>query len=363
LGTPLLAGGETSAVFLTRNQGSDSGRFDFYPGVRLPLPLTPWVTATSLAAFRETAYTASQTSGGGTNRVLVELGEELTSQFARRFDEPGLGLLRLTHIVEPALAYQYIPWTDQQSLPQFGPTDFVSPQNRLIYQLTNRLIARWRQANGEIRSQEVVTLNIAQSWNMQPQTRPFSNVYLTGLTPERVDQAVNILRPLSNGFSEVQERVWSDLVFNTTLSPLPGVALRGTLALNTETKQTDAINAVARFRRSDLLTLDAGYTYDRDRQANGVVGRMELQVTKTIRLNLLTQYDVHTSTLMENDVGIRYISCCWEVRLGYVYRNRGPGQKPENSAFVRFSLRSGSEPSKGGWEGFRPAEETTSEGR
>lgn len=359
LGTPLLAGGETSAVFLTRNEGTDAGRFDFYPGVRLPLPLTPWLTATSLAAFRETAYTASQTSGGGTNRVLVELGEQLTSQFARRFDEPGLGLLRLTHIVEPAVAYQYVPWTNQQSLPQFGPTDFVSPQNRLIYQLTNRLIARWREASGEIRSHEVATLDILQSWNMQPQTRPFSNVYLTGLTPERVDQAVNIIQPLSNGFSEVQERVWSDLVFNTTLSPIPGAALRGTLALNTETKQTDAINAVARFRRSDLLTLDAGYTYDRGRQANGVVGRMELQATKTIRLNLLTQYDVHTSTLMENDVGIRYTSCCWEVRVGYLYRNKGPGQKPENSVHVIFSLRSGSEPSKG-WEGFRPAEETIS---
>lgn len=359
LGTPLLAGGETSAVFLTRNEGTDAGRFDFYPGVRLPLPLTPWLTATSLAAFRETAYTASQTSGGGTNRVLVELGEQLTSQFARRFDEPGLGLLRLTHIVEPAVAYQYVPWTNQQSLPQFGPTDFVSPQNRLIYQLTNRLIARWREASGEIRSHEVATLDILQSWNMQPQTRPFSNVYLTGLTPERVDQAVNIIQPLSNGFSEVQERVWSDLVFNTTLSPIPGAALRGTLALNTETKQTDAINAVARFRRSDLLTLDAGYTYDRGRQANGVVGRMELQATKTIRLNLVTQYDVHTSTLMENDVGIRYTSCCWEVRVGYLYRNKGPGQKPENSVHVIFSLRSGSEPSKG-WEGFRPAEETIS---
>jgi LPS-assembly protein len=359
LGTPLIAGGETSAVYLTRNQGTDAGRFDFYPGVRLPVPLTPWVTATSLAAFRETAYTASQTSGGGTNRALVELGEELTSQFARRFDEPGLGLLRLTHIVEPSLAYLYVPWTDQQSLPQFGPTDFVSPQNRLLYQLTNRLIARWREAGGEIRSHEVVSLNIAQSWNMQPQTRPFSNVYLTGLTPERVDQAVNVVQLLSNGFSEVQERVWSNLVFNTTLSPVPGAAFRWTLALNTQTKQTDAINALLEIKRPDFLTVDAGYTYDRGRQAEGVVGRIELQATKTIRLNFVTQYNLQTSTLMENDVGLRYSSCCWEVRVGYIYRNKGPGQKPENSVHVIFSLRTGLEPSKR-WEGFRPAEEAIS---
>jgi len=356
LGTPLVAEGETSLVYLTRNKGTDAGRFDFYPGVRLPVPLGPWLTATSVAAFRETAYTASQTSGGGTNRVLVELEERLGSQFARRFDEPGLGLLRLTHIVEPALAYRYVPWTDQQSLPQFGPTDFVSPQNRLVYHLTNRLLARWREASGEIRSHEVASLDIAQSWNMQARTRPFSDAYLTGLTPERVDQAVNVMQSLGNGFSLAQERVWSNLVFNTTVSPIPGAAFRGALALNPNNWTPDAINAVVQLRRPDLLTLDAGYTYDRGQQANGVVGRLELHVLKTIRLDLLTRYDVHTNTLMENGVGLRYSSCCWEVRVSYTYRNKGPGEKPENDVHVVFTLRTGVEP-KGRWEGFKPAGE------
>ena len=186
--------GDTSAVYLARNQGEDAGRFDFHPGLRLPVALSPWLTATSLAAARETAYTGSERSGGGSNRILVELGERLTSRFGRHFDEPGLGLLRLTHIVEPTLAYQYIPWTNQQSLPQFDPTDFISAQNRITYQLTNRLIARWREASGEVRSHEVATLDILQSWNLTPRTREFSDVYLAGLTPERVDQAVNVLQ-------------------------------------------------------------------------------------------------------------------------------------------------------------------------
>jgi len=358
LETPLVAEGDTSAVYLTRTQGEDAGRFDFHPGVRLPVPLSPWLTATSLAAFRETAYTASERPGSGTNRMLVELGERLTSRFARRFDEPGLGLLRLTHIVEPALAYQYIPWTDQQSLPQFDPTDFISPQNRVVYQLTNRLIARWREASGEIRSREVVTLDILQSWNLTPRTREFSDAYLTGLTPERVDQAVTIVRPLGNGFSQARERDLSNLVFNATLSPIPGAAFRGTLAFNTKDKRTDAINAGVQLRRPDLLTLEIGSTYARDREANGVMGRIELHATKTILLDFLTRYDVHSLSFLENSAGLRYSSCCWEVGLRYTHRIRGPNQRPEDSVHVTFDLKIEA-PTPGRWEGFKPGGEAT----
>lgn len=338
-GTPLVVEGQTSAVYLTRSRGEDTGRLDFTPGLRLPLALTPWVTATSLVALRETAYTEREGPSGSSQRTLVELGERLTSRVARRFDEPGLGLLRLTHVVEPALAYQYIPWTDQQSLPQFDTTDFVSPQNRLTAQLTNRVIARWREAGGEIRSHEVATLDIVQSWNLQPRTREFSDTYLTGLAPERVDQAVTVLRPLGNGFSQVRERGLSNLVLQAGLSPLPGMAFRGTLAFNPEDRRTDGINAGIELRQPDLLTLEAGYTYVRDRQANGVVGRLEVPVTKTILLDFLTRFDAHTTTLLEQSAGLRYTSCCWEAALKYIYRARGPSEKAENSVQVTFDLK------------------------
>ncbi len=339
LDTPLLVEGETSAVYLTRNQGKDTGRVDLQPGLRLPVALTPWLTASSLAAFRSTAYTENEQSGGLSGRVLVDLGERLTSRFARRFDQPGLGLLRLTHIVEPSVAYQYIPWWNQQSLPQFDSTDFISPQNRVTYQLRNRLIARWREAGGEIRTHEVATLDILQSWNLTPRTREFSDVFLTGLTPERVDQAVENVVSLGNGFSRARERELSNLVFDAKLSPIPRLTLRGTFALNTQERRTDAINTGVEVRLPDLLTLELATTYARDQQANGIVGRMEWRATKTILLDLLTRYDVGTNSLLETGAGIRYSSCCWELGLKYTYRSRGPTEKPENSVHVTFDLK------------------------
>ncbi len=339
LGTPLFAEAETSAVYLTRTRGEDTGRLDFHPVLRLPVALGPWLTATSQAALRETAYTQNERSGGGSNRILMEVGERFTSRFARRFDQPGLGLLRLTHVVEPALTYRYLPWTDQQSLPQFDATDFVSPQNRLTYQLTNRLIARWREAGGEIRSHEVATLDILQSWNLQPRTREFSDVYLTGLTPERVDQAVTAVQPLGNGFSRAEERSLSNLVFDGGVSPVPGLAFRGTWALNTEERRGEALNAGVELRKPDLLSLEIGYTYVRDRQANGVIGRLELQATRTILLDFLMRYDAHNSSFLENSAGLRYTSCCWELNLRFTHRSRGPGEKTENSVHVTFDLK------------------------
>jgi LPS-assembly protein len=339
LGMPLLVEGQTSAVYLTRNRDEDTGRLDFSPGLRLPLALTPWLTAASTVAFRETAYTEKVGPSGSSQRTQVELGERLSSRVARRFDEPGLGLLRLTHVVEPALTYQYIPWTDQRSLPQFDMTDFVSPQNRLTYQLTNRLFARWREAGGEIRSHEVATLDILQSWNLQPRTREFSDTYLTGLTPEQVDQAVTVLGSLGNGFSQVQERDLSNLVFNAGLSPRPGMALRGTLAFNTEGRRTDAINAGIELHRRDLLTLEVSSTYARDRQANGLIGRVEIHATKTILLEFLTRYDVRTTSLMEQSAGLRYTSCCWEMSLKFTHLARGLGEKAENSVHLTFDFR------------------------
>ena len=230
-GLPLIAEGNTSAVFFTQTGETSTGRFDLYPALHLPLSLSRWLSSATSAALRETAYTTSNQGGGSANRFLFEAGQQFSSRFARRFDQPGLGFQRLTHIVEPSLGYLYIPWINQESLPQFGLADFVSGQNRVAYRLANRIMAR-REMGGEVRNYELASLSIAQSVNLQPQTREFSNLYLETLTPERIDQAVTNVLPLANGFSQAQESRWSNLVFNASVSPLPSFSLYGTVALD-----------------------------------------------------------------------------------------------------------------------------------
>jgi LPS-assembly protein len=338
-GLPLVAEGNTTTAYFLRSGFEDAGRFDLYPVLRLPVPVFPWLASTTSLGFRETAYTAAARPGGDRNRFLVDLGQRFGSTFLRRFEAPGFGFTRLTHVVDAAVQYQYVPWVDQQSLLQFDSVDFVSPQNRVTFQLTNRLMGRSQAADGAVRTYEVASLTVAQSVNLQPTTREFSDVYLEALTPERVDQAVKDLRPLPNGFTRATERRVSNLVFQAALRPLPAVALYGTVALNVEQIDVEGINSGVEGRLWEDLTLTLGQSYLRDRQVDGIVATMAWKATKNIALDLLTRYDVHSGTFLENTVNARVGTCCWDVGLRFTRRTRGAGQSDENSVQVTFDLK------------------------
>ena len=123
----------------------------------------------------------------GRSASVSEVSQRLGTRLVRTYAAPGFGLTHLTHAVEPSLTYLYVPWQDQRSLPQFDRLDFISPQNRLVARLGNQWLGRSRGPDGEILSREIAALEIAQSLNLQPRTREFSDVYLAGLTPERID--------------------------------------------------------------------------------------------------------------------------------------------------------------------------------
>jgi hypothetical protein len=303
------------------------------------LTLSPWLTSTTSAALYETLYTLSSQSGGNINRLLFDFRQRLGNTILRRFEEPGFGFSRLTHVVDTSVAYQYVPWVDQQSFLQFDRLDFVNPQNRLTYRLASRLMGRSPGPSGEPRTYEVATLSVTQSVNLQPKTREFSDVFLQALTPERVDQAVENLRPLPNGFTRATERRLSNMVFQTGVRPQPAVALYATVAVDVERPSVEGVNSGVELQLWDSVTVEAGQSYVRDRQLDGIVARILWRVTQNVSLDLLTRYDLRSSTLLENTASLRFTTCCWEVGLKYTYRNRGPGQTDQNDVQVTFNLK------------------------
>ena len=345
---PLVLEGGSTVNYLSRNQGEDTGRFDILPAIWAPVPLTPWLMATTVGSLRETAYTQSEQPGKSANRFLVDVGETLSARFARRFESPGLGLRSLTHIVDPGVSYQYVPAVDQQHLPQFDTADFVSPQNRVTYRLGNRLVARWQDEVGQLRSREVASLSLAQSVNLQPRTFEFSNAYLSGLTPERVDQAVKEIQPLSpslssSSFSRARERTWSNMVFRAGLSPTSWLNLRGTYAWNLDLWRTEGINATLELPSWKFLSLEAGYTFVKDREADGLVGRVQVRPLQGLSLEWLTRYEVNSAKFNENTITLRYGTCCWQISLRFRQLTQGPGQPYQNGFTINFDLISPTE--------------------
>ena len=333
----LVGEGDLAAAYLERNRSVDFGRFDLAPAVHLPLDLGPGLAAASSLRLRETAYTDSQVPEGSRNRVLVEFQERLAARRMRRFGLARGRFQQLTHVVEPSLTYQYLPWVDQRALPQFDSVDFVSPQNRLTFRLGNRLMARVRETEGPDPVSELASFAFEQSLNLQPRVREFSDVYLTGLTPERVDQALKNVRPLGGGFSQAQERVWSNTVLSGQINPHPMVGLRGVVAVNPEAVRTDGVSAGASFNWPGLLQVNLDHTFVRNQQASGFVATAIVQAARGVSLDYLTRYEALSGTFMEHGIGVRFSrSCCWDLTLRYTHRSELETRAADNE--FRFAV-------------------------
>ncbi len=363
-GLPLLMEGQLSGTYLQRKETPDSGRVDLFPKLLLPWRMMNWATMTPSIGFRETAYSKRPGSGGGgTSRELFEARNELTTRFFRNFDVAGARVDRLVHLLEPRLSYWYITAGNQRRNPQFDHVDYISPQNRMTYSLTNRLLTKLKEADGATRTHEILSLSLSQSVNLNPQTRTFSDLFLNALTPERIDQAVreSTAVSLGNGFTRVKERRFSNLVADLRASPLQHLAFYGVTAINTERDRVDGIEAGVRVTYPDYGRVElahsfirggdtAGNQYDatpfHDRKTSGIIGRLLLTPMKNVAVNYYGRYDPRQDTSLENNVVLTYATCCWMIGLHFVDRTKRFEEQGghENSIEIFFDLLTGGAP-------------------
>jgi LPS-assembly protein len=353
-GLPIMLETQLSGTYLQRKEMTDSGRADLFPKLSLPWRLLPWATMTPSIGFRETAYTNRMDGiGGGTSRELFEARNEFQARFFRGFEVGGASVDRVVHLLEPRLSYWFINTVRQQRIPQFDNVDFVSPQNRVTYSLTNRLLAKLKEADGSIRTHELLSLSLSQSVNLNRRTRTFSDLFLNALTPERIDQAVREVtaKSLGNGFSQVQERRLSNLVADLRASPLQNLAFYGVTAINTERNRVDGVEAGVRVTYPEYGRVDLAHTFIRggetdgmkgpfgDRETSGVIGRLLLTPFKNVAVNFLGRYDPRRNKSLENNVVLTYATCCWMVGLHFLNRSQSAGiGGSENSIEVFFDL-------------------------
>ncbi len=364
-GSPILLEMNLSGTYVEREEVPAGARADLFPKLSVPWRLLPWATMIPSIGLRETAYTKRGAGGeGGITRELLEARHSLEARFFRTFDVGGERVDRLVHLVEPRVSYWYINPVDQQGLPQFDAVDFVSPQNRVTYSLTNRLLAKIKEADGSVRTHEVLSFSLSQSYNLNPQNRTFSDIYLSALTPERFDQAVReqttvpILRNgVSTGFSQVQERRFSNLVGDLRASPFQNLTFYGIAAINTEEDRVDGIEAGVRVAVPEYGRVELAHSFIRgqetaglpgpfsNRENSGVVGRLLLTPIKNVAINYLGRYNSLRDESLENNVVVTYATCCWMMGIHYLNRSVIPGIRgEENSVNVFFELLTGGAP-------------------
>jgi LPS-assembly protein len=345
---PLAVGGMGSFAYFERRNLQDSMRADFAPRLRVPWAPAPWLGLVAGAGVRETVYSVgNQGYSGLPSRSLYHAEGGAEARFLRTFEVGGRELRQLVHVVAPRIGYHYVPFVDQQRFPQFDQEDFVSPQNHLTYALDNRFIARLQDADGNPTTREVLRLGVAQSFNFRPRTRVYSNLYLQGLTPERVDNAVTTLQPVldrsgaATEFSQAAERQFTDLVLTAQTSPHPLLFLQGTLGYNTSTASHEVTNFQARLRYPGWGYVGLSYTNVAGSGIEAYIGSLGLNLTPDLSVEVLSRLDWHRRTFLETNVLARYSTCCWDLTLRFVNREPGFGQPTENAFRFLFTLKTG----------------------
>jgi len=179
---------DVAAATFQRGRGMDGFRIDLQPGIRVPLPLGRYAFGFVQARGRETAYRLFDNElADGTrlpsvrSRETFRLDTVVESSVGRIFDTPWNDGGKLKHIVEPLLAYTFVPSVAQDELAFFDGVDRVNARNQFTYGFTTRLLEKKRPTD-ELRPsvREIARFSVAQSVDINRRIEPISCEIISG---------------------------------------------------------------------------------------------------------------------------------------------------------------------------------------
>lgn len=296
---------ETEASFTNfyRVVGDGGARLDFHPRVYMPVPVAGLFTVTPFAGTRLTYYNQKAVGTSFRDNVWVEDtvhdprvrrqiegGFDLESRASRVFDMGGWGgLSALQHVIEPRAQYLMIRGYDQKANPQYDPAiDNIGRVTQVIYSLTNRLNAKTlAPTDVEALRWEAARLTLNQIYD--------------------IDKAIANRQP------------FKDLQGELIIDPNTLFRFRADASYNMYGLGFRSANIDLTARLKDVA-LTVGSRYNAISGANWVVGEATARITENLDGRVTTNWDVGTSSLVENRVGIDWRFQCFAILADYVYR-------------------------------------------
>lgn len=332
---------DTSVVNFIRDVGSEGARFDLHPVLARPVPLAGYATVTPFVGGRLTAYSTTVTGvhiplAGGpaiedTNgqprvRELLEFGSDAESRASRVYQVDGwAGLDRLLHSIEPRAHYIRIVGNNFYSLPLWtNQTDRIPEANWFEYSLTNRIRGRTiAPENTEAARLDLFKLVLASAYDIE--NAQFGNV--AGDVTIRPSQMFSFHGDASYNV------VGDGLQAYTTDVTLDIPRLTATIG----TRYTRMPNVIIPYFVQIPGTFNPGNGLMNNQATNFLQGAASVEVLRNLVARVKTNYDLRTTSVVENRFGLDFKFDCWALSVEYVRRNPDrPGKNPDNE--FRFSL-------------------------
>ena len=172
---------DSSYVNYWREEGTGGHRFDIYPKLSAPIPLSQYLESRAEIGIRDTFYMVesygdSEWEHDDTqNRFLYDLHAEVGTTLMRTFGMSSEKYNGLNHQVRPYVEYDFRPDEDQDDLPYFSSIDRISQQNKITYGIDN--FFDLLTAKGS--SKEYGYIKIKQSYSLldDDSDEPFSDIH------------------------------------------------------------------------------------------------------------------------------------------------------------------------------------------
>ena len=164
-------------------------RFDVFPRLTAPVVVPPWLGLAVTGGVHETIYDHRSTGPGTFSRQVPDLLAVLDGPaFRRRYDGFVAGQA-LIHVIQPHMAYRYVPAVFQDGVPPFEAldefvhfldplndftlVDRIQPANYAKLSLSNRFYAQGQGISGARSVREVAHLILSQGIDIRqgPVTR------------------------------------------------------------------------------------------------------------------------------------------------------------------------------------------------
>lgn len=284
---------ESQYDYYYRSEGYRGHYFDIHPIVSLPLRYRDYFRFTPQIGIRETTWDSSHsdntTPGKRGYRELYDLGATASTEIHRIFDVGGETVQMIRHGIRPELTYTYIPNVYQDDLVDY--VDAVAEQNTITYSLTNTLIARLADSDGNRRYKEFFMLKLSQTYDIQEARRN------TGGTNTKK-------RPFGVVDTEVNINPFRYLSFNADTS----------FDVNDGEWKTTNYDATVSDWRGDSCTIEYRYTQNSIEEINLL---LNTNITDSLQINYKIRKNELDKKNLETLYGINYTSQCWGIEATY----------------------------------------------
>ncbi len=296
---------DTDYVNYYREDGVGGHRFDLYPRLSAPIPLSPYLEARAEAGIRETFYSI-QTFGDGEwdkgdtpNRLLGDFHTEIGSTLLRDFSFNTDGTEGISHNFRPYIQYDFLSDANQDDLPSFDSVDYISDRNAITYGIDNFFNLFGSTDTEKTEGRDYGYLKILQSYDFR------SEVSDTPFSPVNVRLRLD---PIKQGW----------IIYKTDID----VYGDGFVSHSVETAYENS--------RGDYLNLDYRYGSDGDTQQINVSARAQL--FDTIFAAYSIEHSISESETISQNISLLYHPACWSVELTSRYT---PG---DHSLMLMFNL-------------------------